>query len=167
MTPRARVTAQDSLHVHVFFCLHLCVTEDYVYTEQTAPTAWLAPEVFVDSTKGRAGKVATAASDMFMLGCCYLELATKCTRTPYDWLRGFALTGFRWHDSTRTIGPIQVTMMLACLLLLYSSSAASAVVCGRICGVTDLLSVYRYVASYRAMCVPGGRGRRQAVHVGH
>ncbi len=87
-------------------------TEDYLYTERTAPTAWLAPEVFVASTRGNMGKLATAASDVFMLGCCYLELVTGCTRTPYDWLTGFALTVYRGQDSTRSIGPIQVPLRI-------------------------------------------------------
>jgi hypothetical protein len=79
-----------------------------VYTELKAPTAWLAPEAFLASTTSQKGKAASPASDVFMLGCCFLELATGCTRTPYDWLTGFSLTAFRAHDTSRMIGPIQV-----------------------------------------------------------
>jgi serine/threonine protein kinase len=81
---------------------------DHVYTELKAPIAWLAPETF---TAHAGGKVASAASDVFMLGCCYLELLTSCTRAPYDWLSGFALTTFRAHESTRSLGPIQVPLV--------------------------------------------------------
>jgi hypothetical protein len=131
------------VRVSASVCVRVCVTEDYVYTERTAPTGWLAPEVFVPSTRDRAGKVATAASDVFMLGCCYLELATKCTRTPYDWLSGFALTVYRGHDSTRAIGPIQVTrtsMLASCCCLLSTAAvwcrpllSAAAVLQTRMC----------------------------------
>jgi hypothetical protein len=84
--------------------------EDYVYTEQTAPIAWLAPEAFAESTRGRAGRIATTASDVFMLGGVFLELATRCTRTPYDWMTGFSLSSFRWLESTRFIGPVQAAV---------------------------------------------------------
>jgi hypothetical protein len=90
---------------HVFSCHG---ADDHVYTVLKAPTAWQAPETFVRRAAGKEGTVASAASDVFMLGCCYLELATKCTRTPFDWLAGFELTVFRGHDSSRCIGPIQV-----------------------------------------------------------
>jgi hypothetical protein len=79
-----------------------------VYTLLLAPTAWRAPETFVSRDGGKVGSVATPASDVFMLGCCFLELATKCTRTPYDWLVGEDLLVFRKQTVTRTIGPVQV-----------------------------------------------------------
>ncbi len=83
-----------------------------MYTVLKAPTAWRAPETFVSRAAGKEGSVASAASDVFMLGCCFLELAPGCTRTPYDWLPGESLLVYRGHDSTRCIGPIKVTIML-------------------------------------------------------
>jgi hypothetical protein len=62
----------------------------------------------MSSSRGHVGGVATRASDVYMLGGAYLEIATACARTPFDWLSGFALTGYRWHESTRCIGPVQV-----------------------------------------------------------
>jgi serine/threonine protein kinase len=87
------------------------VAEDRTYTDLKAPTAWRAPETFLSRAAGKVGSVASTASDVFMLGCCFLELATGCTRTPYDWLYGESLLVYRGHDSTRAVGPIQVTLL--------------------------------------------------------
>ncbi len=84
-----------------------------------APTAWRAPETFVSRAAGKEGSVASTASDVFMLGCCFLELATGCTRTPYDWLDGDDVIVFRKHASTRCIGPIQVTLLLLSFVRLF------------------------------------------------
>ena len=55
----------------------------------------------------------TEASDVFMLGCTFIEVLTGCTREPYDWLMeedpsGVALTVYRGQEATRTINPIMV-----------------------------------------------------------
>ena len=67
----------------------------------------MAPEAF-DSGHGRKGKKATPANDVYMLGSCFVELATACERQPFDWLGGDALTVFRVHDSTRHVNCIEV-----------------------------------------------------------
>ena len=53
------------------------------------------------------------ASDVFMLGCTFIEVLTGCSREPYDWLMdedasGFKLITFRTHDLTRDVNPLAV-----------------------------------------------------------
>ncbi len=97
----------------------LCEAEDHVYTVLKAPTAWRAPETFLSRAAGKEGTIASTASDVFMLGCCYLELATKCSRLPYDWLGGEDLLVFRKHAATRCVGPVQVQLLYAVCCMLY------------------------------------------------
>ena len=52
--------------------------------------------------------VVLEASDVFMLGCTFLEVMTGCTREPYDWLSGEALLLFRGDTLTRDLNPLQV-----------------------------------------------------------
>jgi hypothetical protein len=104
-----------------------------VYTVLKAPTAWRAPETFVSRAAGKVGSVASPASDVFMLGCCFLELATGCTRTPYDWLTGEDLLVFRKHAATRAVGPIQVPSSgrrwPVVVVLLFGASSGHCKVC--------------------------------------
>ena len=54
-----------------------------MYTHLAGPTAWMAPETFIESEKGH---IASKASDVYMLGSCFVELLTGCERMPFDWL---------------------------------------------------------------------------------
>ena len=81
------------------------VAADHVYTHRTGPRAWMAPETFDEGAKGR---LVSASSDVYMLGSCFVELATGCEREPFDWLVGDALTVFRVHETTRGVSCIQV-----------------------------------------------------------
>ena len=81
------------------------------YTTLMAPLAWRACETFVPRADGRM--VVIPASDVFMLGCTFVEVLTGCTRQPYDWLMaedlsGFKLVAFRASDLTRDVTPIEV-----------------------------------------------------------
>ena len=48
-----------------------------VYVRLKAPTEWRSPESFL-TVAGRKGHFLTAASDVFMLGCCLLEVSFWC-----------------------------------------------------------------------------------------
>ena len=53
------------------------------------------------------------ASDVFMLGCTFIEVLTGCSREPYDWLMkedpsGNRLVAYRASDATRNINPLVV-----------------------------------------------------------
>ena len=57
--------------------------------------------------------VETEASDVFMLGCTFIEVLTGCTREPYDWLMeddssGRALFMYRANEATRNNHPLVV-----------------------------------------------------------
>jgi hypothetical protein len=122
--------------------------EDRTYTDLKAPTAWRAPETFVSRAAGKVGSVASTASDVFMLGCCFLELATGCTRTPYDWLPGESLLVYRGHDSTRAIGPIQVTLLLLIVgVVAAPASAVGFVLWTFLASLTYVCPLVCYVAS--------------------
>ena len=78
----------------------------------------MAPETFDDGVKGQ---LVSTASDVYMLGSCFVELATGCERTPFDWLTMQRIMVFRGHDSTRHISCIQVLqywvfLFLCCIL---------------------------------------------------
>ena len=49
----------------------------------------------------------TASSDVFMLGCTFIEVLTACSRAPYDWLTGAALLSFRQLPATRDTDPMR------------------------------------------------------------
>ena len=66
----------------------------------------MAPETFDDGDKGR---IVSPASDVYMLGSCFVELMTGCERQPFDWLTGQRVLVFRGHDTTRAIHCIEVT----------------------------------------------------------
>ena len=67
--------------------------------------AWMAPEVFVDDVVGQA---VCPASDVYMLGSCFVELVSGCERTPFDWLTAQRLLVFRGQDTTRHLSCLQV-----------------------------------------------------------
>ena len=81
------------------------------YTKLVAPVAWRACETFIPRAGG--GTIVAEPSDVFMLGCTFIEVLTRCSRQPYDWLMeedpsGFKLITFRTHDSTRSLNPLAV-----------------------------------------------------------
>ena len=83
------------------------------YTKLLAPIAWRACETFVSRADG--SMIVTEASDVFMLGCTFIEVLTGCSREPYDWLvkedpSGTALTVYRGHESTRNNNPLVVRL---------------------------------------------------------
>ena len=75
-------------------------------TRLLSPFAWRACETFEPHTG--AGMVATEATDVFLLGCTFIEVLTGCMRQPYDWLMGKELVLFRAEESTRDMDPLQV-----------------------------------------------------------
>ena len=80
-----------------------------MYTILMGPTAWRAPETFESHSRAGSGaQIVSAASDVFMLGCCFVEVLTKCERMPFDWLPSDDVFVYRKHESTRNIGPTQV-----------------------------------------------------------
>ena len=88
-----------------------CRVSGNQYTTFVAPIAWRACETFAPHKS--AGMVVLAASDVFMLGCAFIEVLTGCSRTPFDWLKGEQLLLFRGNDSTRGHGPIVVCLSSA------------------------------------------------------
>ena len=57
--------------------------------------------------------IASEASDVFMLGCAFIEVLTGCSREPYDWLleedpSGNQLIAYRASDITRDVNPLAV-----------------------------------------------------------
>ena len=87
------------------------------YTTLSAPVAWRACETFVHHVT--PGTIVTEASDVFMLGCAFVEVLTGCSREPYDWLSGEALLLFRGNDATRGLNPLLVRRcsgVVACVM---------------------------------------------------
>ena len=83
------------------------------YTKLVAPLAWRACETFAPHKS--AGMIVTEATDVFMLGCTFIEVLTGCSRQPYDWLleedpSGVALTVYRGHEGTRNNNPLVVRL---------------------------------------------------------
>ena len=83
------------------------------YTQLVAPLAWRACETFLPHKSAATGTIVTEASDVFMLGCTFIEVLTGCSREPYDWLTaadpsGTALIVYRGHESTRNNNPLVV-----------------------------------------------------------
>ena len=82
--------------------------------------------------------VVTEASDVFMLGCTFIEVLTGCGREPYDWLMtedpsGTALTVYRGHESTRNNNPlvVRVAGWERCVVLRPDRVALPVVSCAR------------------------------------
>ena len=76
-----------------------------------APLAWRACETFIPHKS--TGMIVTEASDVFMLGCTFIEVLTGCNREPYDWLMAedpscMTLITYRNHESTRSNNPLVV-----------------------------------------------------------
>jgi serine/threonine protein kinase len=91
-----------------FGCAVSLGEDDSVFTELLSPIPWCAPETFAPHGDGRMR--ASRASDIFMLGCTYVELLTKCARKPYDWIPSLEeLQAFRTADSTRALNPLDVS----------------------------------------------------------
>ena len=83
------------------------------YTTLAAPLAWRACETFLPHRSESEGTIVTEATDVFMLGCTFIEVLTGCTREPYDWLMaedttGFRLITYRTHELTRDNNPLTV-----------------------------------------------------------
>ena len=60
------------------------------------------------------------ASDVFMLGCTFIEVLTGCSREPYDWLMaedpsGMDLIVYRKQESTRNNNPLVVRAAGVCV----------------------------------------------------
>ena len=88
------------------------------YTTRAAPIAWRPPESFEARPSGK-GELLQFASDVYSLGCTFIEVLTGCEREPFDWLvaadnTGFKLITFRSHDSSREIDPITVRSRIGC-----------------------------------------------------
>ena len=83
-----------------------CTVADHAYTHLKGPIAWMAPETF---DEGEKGHVVSAASDVYMLGSCFVEVATGCERQPFDWLSPQGVLRLRYSDSTRSVSCIQVS----------------------------------------------------------
>ena len=99
-----------SLRVHALCVANVSEPLANQYTKLLAPTAWRACETFIPRV---SGMVVTEASDVFMLGCTFIEVLTGCTREPYDWLTeedpsGMTLITYRTHESTRSNNPLVV-----------------------------------------------------------
>ena len=80
---------------------------DHAYTQLKCPTAWMAPETF---DEGEKGQWVSPASDMYMLGSCFVEVATGCERQPFDWLTPQRTLVYRVSDATRGVSCIQVSV---------------------------------------------------------
>ena len=78
---------------------------DHAYTHLKGPIPWMAPETF---DAGEKGRMVSPASDVYMLGSCFVEVATGCERQPFDWLTPSSAFLFRGHETTRTINCLQV-----------------------------------------------------------
>ena len=88
-----------------------CVASANQYTKLVAPLAWRACETFAPHES--AGTIVLEASDVFMLGCTFIEVLTSCSREPYDWLMkqdpsGMDLIVYRKQASTRNNNPLVV-----------------------------------------------------------
>ena len=56
------------------------------------------------------------ATDVFMLGCTFIEVFTGCSREPYDWLMeedpsGRSLFAYRASDATLNHSPLAVRLL--------------------------------------------------------
>ena len=104
-----RVTSQTRVSFTVFIDvdlgMHVTADVDHGYTTVLGPVAWRAPETFITTEKGQ---IASPESDVYMLGGCLLELYTRCSRTPFDWLPDDDVAVFRRHPSTRAVTTLQV-----------------------------------------------------------
>ena len=69
----------------------------------------MAPETFDEGEKGR---LVSPASDMYMLGSCFVEVATGCERQPFDWLTHHGVLRLRFNDVTRGVSCIQVIQVV-------------------------------------------------------
>ncbi len=78
---------------------------DHDYTALLSPMARCAPETFIATGEYQ---IASPESDVYMLGGCLLELYTRCSRTPFDWLPDDDVAVFRRHPSTRAVTTLQV-----------------------------------------------------------
>ena len=65
----------------------------------------MAPETFDESVKGQ---LVSPASEVYMLGSCFVELATGCERMPFDWLSSDGVLRLRYSDGRRDISCLQV-----------------------------------------------------------
>ena len=87
-------------------CGAQCATvANHAYTHLKGPIAWMAPETF---DEGEKGQLVSPASDVYMLGSCFVEVATGCERQPFDWLTPSSAFVFRGHETTRAINCLQV-----------------------------------------------------------
>ena len=82
-----------------------CTVADHAYTHLKGPIPWMAPETF---DEGEKGHVVSAASDVYMLGSCFVEVATGCERQPFDWLTPQRCFLFRGNDDTGSVNCIEV-----------------------------------------------------------
>ena len=104
---RVRCLSRKQTYVYCCYVLFYPVA-DHAYTAYTdlkGPVAWMAPETF---DEGVNGQLVSPASDVYMLGSCFVEVATGCERMPFDWLSPQRTMVFRVHDSSRGINCIQV-----------------------------------------------------------
>ena len=85
-------------------CCPLAVAE-HRFSHQTGPIPWMAPETF---DEGKKGHVLSPASDVYMLGSCFVELATGCERQPFDWLAPQDVLRLRYNNGTRGVSCLQV-----------------------------------------------------------
>ena len=106
---RVRCLSRKQTYVYCCYVLFYPVA-DHAYTAYTdlkGPVAWMAPETFDEGEKGR---LVSPASDMYMLGSCFVEVATGCERQPFDWLTPQRTLVYRVSDATRGVSCIQVSV---------------------------------------------------------
>ena len=122
-----------------------------------APLAWRACETFIPHKS--AGMIVLEASDVFMLGCTFIEVLTGCSREPYDWLMeedpsGMSLMVYRGHESTRNNNPLVVRALCDV---------------GQPDGEAWMVTCVACCCPIRILCVvcAGGCGSSQAVPLGH
>ena len=101
-------------HLSCHMCVICRVSSANQYTKLVAPLAWRACETFIP--RKSAGTIVLEASDVFMLGCTFIEVLTGCSREPYDWLMeedpsGMTLITYRNHESTRSSNPLVVRLV--------------------------------------------------------
>ena len=92
-------------------CVSCWASSANQYTKLVAPLAWRACETFLPHKS--AGTIVLEASDVFMLGCTFIEVLTGCSRQPYDWLieedpSGHRLIAYRASDATMNNNPLVV-----------------------------------------------------------
>ena len=107
---------RNSLNFLSVGCIAFFSDADHTYTRLAFPIAWAAPETFQESERGQ---LVSAATDVYMLGSCFLELITGCFRTPFDWLEWNtkSLKEFREHERSRMLNCIQVGNVTLLVLL--------------------------------------------------